>query len=81
MHFTPTSSSWLNVIERWFRDITCNRIRNGVFRSVEQLEQAIKDYIDHHNANPKTFVWTKKAEDILEKVKRARAALNKIPSE
>lgn len=81
VHFTPTSSSWLNVIERWFRDITCNRIRNGVFRSVEQLEQAIKDYIDHHNANPKTFVWTKKAEDILEKVKRARAALNKIPSE
>ena len=81
MHFTPTSSSWLNVIERWFRDITCNRIRNGVFRSVEQLEQAIKDYIDHHDANPKRFVWTMKAEDILEKVKRARAALNKIPSE
>ena len=81
VHFTPTSSSWLNVIERWFRDITCNRIRNGVFRSVEQLEQAIKDYIDHHNANPKTFVWTKKAEDILEKVKRARATLNQIPSE
>ncbi len=81
MHFTPTSSSWLNVIERWFRDITCNRIRNGVFRSVEQLEQAIKDDIDHHNANPKTFAWTKKAEDILKKVKRARAALNKIPSE
>jgi hypothetical protein len=81
MHFVPTSSSWLNVIERWFRDITCNRIRNGVFRSVEQLEQAIKDYIDHHNANPKTFVWTKNAEDILEKMKRARAALNKIQSE
>lgn len=80
IHFIPTSSSWLNVIERWFRDITCNRIRNGVFRSVEQLEKAIGDYIDHHNANPKTFVWTKKAEDILEKVKRARAALDKIPS-
>lgn len=48
---------------------------------MEQLEQAIQDYIDHHNANPKTFVWTKKAEDILEKVKRARAALNKIQSE
>lgn len=78
IHFSPTSSSWLNVIERWFRDITCNRIRNGVFRSVEQ---AIQDYIDHHNANPKTFVWTKKAEGILEKVKRARASLNKIPSE
>ena len=80
IHVIPTSSSWLNVIERWFRDITCNRIRNGVFRSVEQLEQAIRDYIDHHNANPTTFVWTKKAEDILKKVTRARAALNKIPS-
>jgi transposase len=81
IHFTPTSSSWLNVIERWFRDITCNRIRNGVFRSVEALERAIRDYIDDHNRNPKSFVWTKKAEDILEKVARARAALNKVPSE
>ena len=81
IHFTPTSSSWLNVIERWFRDLTVNRIRNGVFKSVAQLEQAIKQYIEHHNANPKTFVWTKRAEDILEKVTRARTALNKIPSE
>lgn len=80
LHFTPTSSSWLNVIERWFRDITQQRIRNGTFRSVEALTQAIHDYIDHHNANPKSFVWTKKAEDILEKVSRARASLNKIPS-
>ena len=80
LHFTPTSSSWLNVIERWFRDITHNRIRNGVFRSVQELEQAIHDYIDHHNAHPKSFVWTKKAEDILEKVARARKALDKIPS-
>ena len=80
IHFTPTSSSWLNVIERWFRDITVNRIRNGVFKSVEQLEQAIRDYVAHHNANPKTFVWTKKAEDILEKVKRARASLDNIPT-
>ena len=80
IHFTPTSSSWLNVIERWFRDITQNRIRNGVFRNVPQLIQAIRDYIDHHNANPTTFVWTKKAEDILEKVARARASLHKIPT-
>lgn len=80
IHFTPTSSSWLNVIERWFRDITQNRIRNGVFKSVDQLEQAISDYITHHNANPKSFIWTKKAEDILKKVKRAKAALDKIPS-
>jgi transposase len=81
LHFTPTSSSWLNVIERWFRDITQDRIRNGVFRSVQELEQAIREYIDRHNANPKSFVWTKKAEDILEKVARARKALDKIPSE
>jgi len=80
IHFTPTSSSWLNVIERWFRDITQQRIRNGVFKSVAQLEQAIHDYIAHHNANPKSFVWTKKAEDILEKVARARKALDKVPS-
>jgi transposase len=79
-HFTPTSSSWLNVIERWFRDLTQNRIRNGVFRSVAELEQAIRDYIEHHNAHPKSFVWTKKAADILEKVTRARQALNKIPT-
>lgn len=80
LHFTPTSSSWLNVIERWFRDLTQNRIRNGVFRSVAELEQAIRDYIEHHNAHPKSFVWTKKAEDILLKVARARKTLNKIPS-
>ena len=75
MHFIPTSSSWLNVIERWFRDLTQHRIRNGAFRSVLELEQAIGDDIKHHNANPQSFVWTKKAEDILEKVRRARAAL------
>lgn len=79
-HFTPTSSSWLNVIERWFRDLTHNRLRNGVFRSVAELEQAIRDYIEHHNAQPKSFVWTKKAADILEKVTRARHALNKLPT-
>ena len=70
----------MNVIERWFRDITERRIRRGAFRSVEQLEAAIEDYIDRHNASPKSFVWTAKAEDILAKVRRARAALNKIPT-
>ncbi len=81
IHFIPTGSSWLNVIERWFRDITVDRIRNGVFRSVPELIQAIRDYVDHHNANPKTFVWTKKAEDILRKVARARAVLDKLPTD
>jgi transposase len=75
VHFTPTSASWLNMIERFFRDLTENRIRRGVFRDLEQLVMAIGDYIDHHNDSPKPFVWTAKASDILEKVTRARTAL------
>ena len=81
LHFIPTSSSWLNLVERWFREITDKRIRRGVFRSVEQLIEAIRGYIDEHNNDPKPFVWTAKAEDILEKVRRARAVLDKIASE
>lgn len=80
MHFTPTSSSWLNMVERFFRDLTVKRIRRGVFRDVEDLIMAIGDYIDHHNRNPKPFIWTAKATDILEKVKRARKALNNLHS-
>jgi transposase len=76
MYFTPTSSSWLNMVERFFRDLTENRLRRGVFRDVEELMTAIGDYIDHHNREPKPFVWTAKASDILEKVTRARAALD-----
>lgn len=77
MHFTPTSCSWLNMVERFFRDLTENRLRRGVFRSIEELIIAIDEYIAHHNENPKPFIWTAKAADILEKVKRARKALNK----
>lgn len=76
IYFTPTSSSWLNMVERFFRDLTQNRLRRGVFRDVEELIMAIGDYIDKHNNRPKPFVWTAKASDILEKVKRARKALN-----
>lgn len=76
MHFTPTSSSWLNMVERFFRDLTDKRIRRGVFRDVEELITAIGDYIDHHNSKPKPFIWTARASDILEKVKRARKALD-----
>ena len=76
IHFIPTSSSWLNVIERWFGKITQDRIRNGVFRSVDELVGAIMNYVEAHNADPKTFQWTKSAEQILAKTKRARAALN-----
>ena len=76
MHFTPTGCSWLNMVERFFRDLTENRLRRGAFRSVEELIEAIGEYIDHHNENPKPFIWTAKAADILEKVKRARAVLH-----
>lgn len=75
--FTPTSSSWLNMVERFFRDLTQNRLRRGIFCDVEELIMAIGDYIDKHNKNPKPFIWTAKAADILEKVKRAQAALDK----
>lgn len=78
LHFTPTSSSWLNLIERWFREITDKRIRRGVFHSVKELERAIMDYIEQHNENPKSFVWTAPAERILEKVRRARAVLENV---
>ena len=77
VRFTPTSASWLNMIERFFRDLTANQIRRGVFQDLEQLITAIGDYIDHHNQNPKPFIWTAKASDILEKVTRARAAIHK----
>ena len=80
VHFTPTSSSWLNMVERFFRDLTQNRLRRGVFRDVEELIMAIGDYIDRHNQNPKPFIWTAKASDILEKVKRARRTLNNVQS-
>lgn len=77
VHFTPTSASWLNRIERFFRDRTNNRIRRGVFQDLEQLITAIGNYIDVHNKNPKPFIWTAKANDILEKVTRAQTVLNK----
>ncbi len=78
IHFTPTSSSWLNLVERWFREITDKQIRRGVFTSVDQLTATIEAYIKSHNENPRSFVWTAKAEDILKKVRRAKAALDKI---
>jgi len=77
VRFTPTSASWLNMVERFFRDLTCNQLRRGVFQDLEQLIMAIGEYIDGHNKNPKPFIWTAKANDILEKVTRAQAVLNK----
>ncbi len=76
IHFTPTSASWLNMVERFFRDITDRRIRRGVFTSVQDLVAAIDQYIVHHNKNPKPFIWTKSARDILQKVIRANRRLS-----
>ena len=76
MHFTPTSASWLNMVERFFRDITTARLRRGVFTSVPELIQAIDDYIAHHNTQPKPFIWTQSARDILQKVIRANSRLS-----
>ena len=76
----PTYSSWLNLVERWLRDLTDKRIRRGVFKSVADLIAAIQGYIQHHNSNPKPFVWTAKVEDIIAKYRRAKAVLDKIPT-
>lgn len=78
IHFTPTSSSWLNLVERWFRELTEKRIRRGSFGSVKMLIRAIDEYVAGHNQAPKPFVWTAKAEAILAKVERARRALENV---
>jgi transposase len=77
IHFTPTSASWLNMVERFFRDLTGKRLKRGVFTSVHQLIAAIEQYIQAMNQSPKPFIWTAKASDILEKVKLARESLHK----
>jgi transposase len=76
MHFTPTSASWLNMVERFFRDISEKRLRRGVFTSVRELVTAINEYVVHHNVDPKPFIWTKSARDILQKVIRANSHLS-----
>ena len=76
LHFTPTSSSWLNQVERWFRDLTDKNLRRGIFASVPDLIASIQTYIDAHNADPKPYVWTATAESILAKVQRARTVLD-----
>ena len=75
LHFTPTSSSWLNLVERWFRELTTKRLRRGVFHSVPDLVTAIHEYIDLNNEDPKPFVWTASVNDILAKVQRCRVIL------
>ena len=77
-HFTPTGASWLNMVERFFRDLSEKALRRGSFYNVDDLTGAIQEYINQHNQSPKSFIWTASAKDILAKVKRARRSLNKL---
>ena len=78
LHFTPTSSSWLNLVERFFAEITQKRLRRGVFKSVRELEAAIREYLHQRNQHPKPFVWTASVQTILRKVRRANEALEAL---
>lgn len=78
LHFTPTSSSWLNLVERWFGKLTQQRIRRGSFFSVKELVQAIQEYLQENNRQPKPFVWTASVEKILEKINRCKAILETV---
>jgi transposase len=77
LHFTPTSSSWLNLVEGWFAQLTNKRLRHGAFTSVAELTDAIDQWVDHWNDDPKPFIWTKTANEIIDKVRRGRAALDR----
>ena len=81
LHFTPTSSSWLNLVERWFGEITAKMIRRGVFHSVEDLIAAIEEFLRVHNHDPEPFVWTATAESILAKVRRGRVTLTQVTTQ
>ena len=78
LHFTPTSSSWLNLVERWFKELTERRLRRGTFTSVPALIDAIDTWVSHRNADPKPFVWHAEADKILEKVRRGRKTLSQV---
>jgi transposase len=78
LHFIPTSSSWLNMVERWFREITDKRIRRGTFKSVPDLIAAIKDYLENHNQNPRVFAWSAPADKILTKIAICKEALETL---
>ncbi len=80
LHFTPTSSSWLNLVERWFKELTDKRLRRGAFTSVPDLIEAIGTWVEHWNDDPKPFAWHKTASEIIEKVRRGRAALSQVNS-
>ncbi len=81
LHFTPTSSSWLNLVERWFRELTDKRLRRGSFRSVRDLQRAIEDWAEQWNTDPKPFIWHKTAAEIIAKVRRGRTALDHLANQ
>lgn len=81
MHFTPTSSSWLNLIERWFKELNDKRLRHGVFTSVADLTATITEWAEHWNTDPKPFVWKATAEQIITKVRRGRETLHRIKAQ
>jgi transposase len=78
LHFTPTSSSWLNLIERWFREITDKRLRRGSFASVPTLIAAIEEYLSNHNQNPRVFIWSVPVDKILSKIAKCKEALDAL---
>jgi len=80
LHFTPTSSSWVNLVERWFKELTDRRLRRGTFTSVPALVESIRLWAEHWNEEPKPFVWHAAAEEIIAKVRRGRAALTQAKS-
>ena len=81
MHFTATSASWMNMVERFFRNLSEDRLKRGVFKSVDELVAAIELFVLAHNETPKPFVWTKSARDILQKVMRAKAKLKTVQTD
>jgi transposase len=78
LHFTPTSSSWLNMVERWFREITQKRIRRGSFKSVPDLIKAIMQYLENHNQNPRVFIWSASVEQIMTKIAKCKEVLDAL---
>lgn len=78
LHFIPTSSSWLNLVERWFRELTDKRLRRGSFASLAALITTIKDYLHTHNQNPQVFVWTASVKDIMDKISKCQEALDAL---
>jgi transposase len=76
LHFTPTGASWLNLVERWFAEITRKRIRRGTFQSVTELNPAISEYLRENNRNPRPFIWTATASRIMKKIRHCKEALD-----